>query len=175
MSKQKLVLSITSHRGRIACVVLWLLAASSNRAQEGLPTGIRLDTALFTFFPGKNHSVEVTVTETGPPTAVSNVRIVFLDATDRILLRGRGVARPGEPVSLELPLDMAERRVKVRASITIFGPLGFARSPIVVMEDLDPESITSIPKVSCSAPVGRDGPVLPFCPDVSATLLTVGE
>ena len=50
MWTQKLVTRITSHRGRIAIVVMWLFAASSIGAQadrtDGLSTGIRVQTGL---------------------------------------------------------------------------------------------------------------------------------
>ncbi len=175
MWKPKLVTSITSHRVRIGCVVMCLLASSSSGAQTPLQTGIRLDTGLFTFFAGDGRSVSVTVTEVGDLPAVSNVLIVFLDATNRTISRGEGVLKRGQPVSLELPLDMAERRVKVRASITIVGQPGRISSPIVVLEDIDPGSFTIQPRVSCSAPTGREGPVMPYCPDVSATSITLGS
>ena len=175
MWNQKLLTSIAGHRRRLACgAILCLLAASSGGAQERTMAGVRLDTGLMTFFTGNERSVSVTVTEVGPLTAESRVRIVYRDASDRILLSDEAVLKRAQPVQLELPLLMSERRVQVRASITIFGLMGSVRSPIVRVEGIDTGSLTVQPHIDCSAPAGLDGPVLPDCPPFAVTRFVNG-
>ena len=175
MWNEKLLTSIAGHRRRLACgVILCLLAASSSGAQELTLAGVQLDSGLMTFFTGNDRSVSVTVTEVGPLTAESHVKIVYRDASDRILLSDEAVLKRGQPVQLELPLLMAERRVQVRATITIFGQLGTVRSPIVRVEGIDGGALTVQPHGDCSAPAGLDGPVLPNCPPFSATRFVNG-
>jgi hypothetical protein len=173
MWRQELVASTTGHRGLVTGVVMWLAAASSIGAQP-IPTSIQMETGFLGFFTGAKRSVEVRVTEVGALTAESNVRVLFRNAADRVIFRGTGVLKRGQPVSVVLPLNMLERRVVVRASILIQGQLASGSSVNVVMEDIDAGSFTIGQRISCSVPASREGPVSPFCPEVVTTTITGG-
>jgi hypothetical protein len=165
---RNLLTSPTSRRRRIAGVIVWLLAVSSIGAQTPpAQTGIKLETGLQTFFTGSGRFIAVTVTEVGPPTAQSTVRIVYRDAADRVLMRDEFTLTREHPARLELPLTMPEPLVLVRATVVISGSTG-GSSPIMVMEEIDRGSFTVVPRVSCSstAPVPGMDPVLPNCPEV---------
>jgi hypothetical protein len=77
-------------------------------------------------------------------------------------------------VTFELPLDMAQARVQLRASISIVGTAGRQSRPIVVLEDIDPGSLAIEQRISCAPPASREGPVTPYCPEVVVSQITVG-
>ena len=159
------VSSRTRSRGCLALIALWLLAASSSGAQETVQTGVRMDTGLLTFFTGERRSAVVTVAEVGGLGVTSTVRVIFYDASDRVLLRDEQTLQRGHPARFELPLGMPERAVQVRASIRIVGAAGRYSAPIMVLEDVDAGTLTIEPRISCAPPSGRQGPVLPLCTD----------
>jgi hypothetical protein len=173
MWRLTVVRSIASRRGPIAGIVMWLAAASAIGAQP-IATSIQMETGLMSFFTGAGRLIEVRVTEVGAWTAESHVQIAVRNAADRIIFRGEGVLKRGQPVRLELPLNMDERRVRLRASIVIEGQLGSSSSPIVVLEDVDAGSFTIGERFTCSVPASREGPVSPFCPGGVVNTVTGG-
>ncbi len=77
-------------------------------------------------------------------------------------------------MTFELPLDMGEPLVQLRASISIVGPSGRQSAPVVVLEDIDHGSFAIEQRISCAPPASREGPVTPYCPDVVVTNITIG-
>jgi hypothetical protein len=143
-------------------------------AQTVAPSsGIQLETGLHTFFSGTNRFIQVTVTELGGTDVTSTVRVTFFDANDRPIFRDGGTLERGRPVRLELPLAMAQPRVQLRATIRISGLAGRNTAPAVVVEDVDPLSLTIGTRISCAPPIHRQGPVEPYCPEVVATSFVV--
>jgi hypothetical protein len=156
------------------CVAMAAPAAAQVLTAASLLPGadsFKLDTGLLTLFATPNRLLEVTVTEIAPG-AKSRVRITFRDASDRALSTDEGVLERGQPVVHALPIDIVERRVKVRASILIT-PLTGSGTPVVVVEDIDPLALTIEPRVMCamSLPSGRIDPVLPMCGEVVPSVI----
>lgn len=174
MSTHTFVKVITVHRAQLACIVLWLLAASPTGAQSPTLTGVQIETGLLSFFTGGQRVVRVTVTEVAMRAAESQVRIIYRDVSGRVVARDEGILRRTTPVTFALPLDMGEPLVQLRASITIVGPSGRRSAPVVVLEDIDPGSFAIEERVSCAPPASREGPVTPYCPEVVVTSITTG-
>lgn len=150
----------------LACAAMWAAALSPGGAQEAArTTGLRMDSGLRTYFTGPGKSTMVTVTELGAGTAESTVRIVFLDAQDRPVLRGGGVLKRGQPVSLELPLSTtaAPSRLQLRVSVSVIGPIGRGSRPAAVWEGLDALSLVSWDGWDCAPPFDDDNNVIPMC------------
>ncbi len=156
----------------VCCITMLLLAGVPTRAQR-LPA-VRVDSGLMTFYGTPKSSVRATVTELGPAGAESRVRIVFYGAADEVLAVNEAVLRRGKPVRLELPLDDAGRRVQLRMSVILFGASSDS-SPAFVLESLNGLDFTVEQRISCAPPSGRDSPVLPFCPEVVVSDITIGQ
>lgn len=174
MRTHVLVTFITGHCGRLACLALCLLATAPGGAQVTAQTATQIETGLLSFFSGANRSVKVTVTELGARTVQSQVRIVFFDATDRIVGRHDGVLVRGRPVSFEVPLGTSDPQVQLRASVLLVGATGRRTTPVVVLEDVDADSLTIGQRVTCAPPASREGPVTPFCPGTVISSFTIG-
>lgn len=174
MRMHSLVTFITGHRGRLACLALWLLATVPGGAQVTTQTATQIETGLLSFFSGANRTVKVTVTELGGRTVQSQVRIVFFDATDRVVGRHEGVLARGRPVSFEVPIGTSDPQVQLRASVVLIGATGRPTTPVVVVEDVDANSLTIGQRVTCSPPASREGPVTPFCPGTVINSFTIG-
>ena len=174
MRTHTLLTYLASQRVRMAALGLWVLTIAPVGAQTtGLP-GVQIDTPLMTFFTGMRRAVKVTVSEVGPRGVLSTVRIVYRDPLDRIIARAEGTLSRTRPVSFELPLEMADPRVQVRATVVIFGVAGRQTKPIAVVEEVDTDSLAIEQRISCAPPANREGPVTPYCPEVVVTQITVG-
>lgn len=174
MRTHSLVTFITGHRGRLACLALWLLATVPGGAQVATRTGTQIDTGLLSFFSGANRSVKVTVTELGGRAVQSQVRITFLDSADRVVGSQDGVLARGRPVFLELPLSTSEPQVQLRASVVLIGATGRRTTPVVTLEDVDANSLTIGQRITCAPPASREGPVTPYCPGTVISSFTIG-
>lgn len=174
MSTQMYPRGFPGHRSLLACTILSLLATSPSDAQPRTLTGVQVETGLLSFFTGDRRAVKVTVTEVGARTAESQVLIVYRNASGRVVARDEGTLRRTGPVTFELPLDMGEPLVQLRASISIVGPSGRQSAPVVVLEDIDHGSFAIEQRISCAPPASREGPVTPYCPDVVVTSITIG-
>jgi hypothetical protein len=117
----------------------------------------------------------VTVTELGARGVTSAVRVIFYDPEDRVIFRGEGVLQRGQPVHVELPLDMSGPRVQARASIRLVGQVERNTLPVMTLESLDPLTLTIEPRILCAPPAGRQGPVLPLCPEVVTRSFAAAE
>jgi len=162
---------MTPRRRRFAITagLVALLATASGAAQEsGRVVQTRMDSGLFTVFTGPDRSVLVTVAELGAPGVQSNVRIVLLDAQDRVVFINEGVLERGRPVRLELPLNGFERRVQLRASLRIVGTQ--LTQPAVTVEEVNANSLTIEPRIFCGAPAPGLDPVEPNCPPLRITV-----
>ena len=165
---QTFVRSITKHRVAIGGIVMWMVAASSSGAQSVLTSvpvypGVLIQMGLVSFVTGRDQSAEVTVTELGSPDALSTVRVVFYDETDRAIFKEEGTLRRGQPVHVVLPLDMPERSVRLRASVLIVEKTGEKTLPVMVLESVDLGSFAIEERVSCAPPEDKEG-VTPYCP-----------
>jgi hypothetical protein len=175
MRTHTLLARLVSPRVRAVGLGVWLLAAVPGSAQTTLlQTEVQMHTGLLSFFTGAGRAVKVTVTEVGGRTVQSQVRIVYRDATDRVVAREDGVLTRSRPVTFELPLLMADPKVQLRASISILGVAGRPSQPIVVLEDVDHGSLAIEQRISCAPPASREGPVTPYCPDVVVSQITIG-
>jgi hypothetical protein len=174
MRTHTLVTRLVSQRLRLVGLGFLLMAAVPGSAQTTLQTGVQVDTGLLSFFTGDGRAVKVTVTGLGGRAVQSHVRIVYRDASDRVIAREDGLLTRGGPVTFELPLDMAQARVQLRASISIVGTAGRQSRPIVVLEDIDPGSLAIEQRISCAPPASREGPVTPYCPEVVVSQITIG-
>jgi len=151
------VKSILGRRERGLCVIACLACLFAPSLSGAQTIGTALKTGVLTF--GDGSVVRVTVSEIGARTAASSVEIVLHDAADQVVSSTKGVLRRGAPVRLELPLAKGVGFVQLRASIFIFGLTDQGSSPVAVLEDLDPNSLTVVPKVVCAAerPTGSGG------------------
>ena len=175
MRTPTLMTRLVSPRVRTVGLGVWLIAALPASAQMTLvQTETLLHTGLLGFFTGAGRAVRVTVTEVGGRTVQSQVRIVYRDASDRVVAREDGVLTRSRPVTFELPLLMADPRVQLRASISIVGVAGRASQPIVVLEEVDHGSLAIEQRISCAPPASREGPVTPYCPEVVVSQITIG-
>ena len=161
--------------GRLSVVVLLLaLSCLRSEAQADGSTGLQVETGLMSFFTGERRSIRLTVTELGPRAGDSLVRVVYRDADGRVVARDDARLRRSSAAVIDVPLTMSEPLVQVRATVTITGRAGRQSVPVVVLEDVDHGSFTIEQRVSCAPPASREGPVMPFCPEVVVTTLTAG-
>ncbi|WP_291982076.1 hypothetical protein [Luteitalea sp.] len=164
--------------GRLACLAAWLLTAASLGAQTGATTalsGLRVETGLFTFFAGSQRSVKVTITEAGAPRVQSRVRIVLLDAAERVVASREGTLERGRPVAFEWPLLVSEPQTQLRAVVTSIGLRDRPSAPIVVVEHIDANAFTIGINFSCAAARGQSSSVEPYCPGGIISTFTVGQ
>jgi hypothetical protein len=160
-------------RRGVAVAAIVLAAASPAGAQE-LLTGAQVDTGLLTFFTGSNRSVVVSITELGPRTALSDVRITLFDENNRVFFRHDAVLRRDSSVHVDVPLNLSQRRVRLRASIRIVGASGRNSAPVIVLESVDGLSLAIEQRISCALPADREGPVTPYCDGSRVQDVTIG-
>jgi hypothetical protein len=168
--------SIAGRNARVACVIACLLATSAGAgsvAQEItadiVMQEIKMDTGLHTIQPG--HVFNVMFTETGAPRATSRVKIVVRDQADRVVARHEGTLQRANHVFLELPIAKGTGRALLRVTAVITGAAGQGSAPIGVVEDLNPDALTTEPIVYCAPPAGRTG-AQTLCPGWQVTDVT---
>jgi hypothetical protein len=135
------------------CVLAGVLLPAFGAAQAPLVTVLK--SGLHTIFGGDY--LLATVTEVGSPSAASEVTIEFRDAADQQRAFAVDTLTRIHPVRLRFAVPAGTGANQLRAIVKIT-PLttAFTSEPIVGLEDLNPSSLTVVPKVICSI-----GPTMP--------------
>lgn len=150
-----------------------VLTAPATVAAQAVERTLVQKSGLHSFYEG--HVVRAIVTEVGPRAATALVRIDFRDHTDRVLARTEARLLRGEPVILDWKVTRSQRPVLVRATVTVITTGGETSTPMTVLEDVDPLSLTIGTRVVCNAgpPSGRDSAQTLFiCPGWNVSWLT---
>jgi len=125
--------------------------------------------ALFTVPP--EHFLVATVVETGSMTASSEIRIEFRDAADQRRGFAKAVLVRGRPVRLRLQVQ-GSAMLPLRAIVLVENTNGSA--PIVSLEDLDVNSLTSETKPPLPIPPGIGDDPEANCGGWRVNRLTIG-
>ena len=172
--------SIAGRRARMACVIACLVAASAGEGSiaqditaDSVMREIKMDSGLHTYYPG--HVFHVLLTETGPLTATSQVKIVVRDQTDRVVARHEDTLQRAKHVSFEVPIAKGSARAALlRVTVVLTRAEGQISAPMVALEDLNPDALAVEPRVYCGPPAGRTG-AQAICPGWQVTDITTGS
>jgi hypothetical protein len=162
----------------MSVIVVMLIAPLGQTVGHAEPSvgGFDLRSGLMTFAGGRT-SIRVTVTDVGGRGAMSRVRIMLLDDSDRLLLNQENVMQPGQPVRANLRLEsFAGTFMQARMIVQITFESGSGHAPVAVLEHLDADSLAIVPRVACGPPAGRVDPVtLAKCDGLVVTqIITTG-
>ena len=145
---------------RCAGLVMCLAASAlSMGAGADGPTGVNLKSGYVSFFSGR--VVRTTVSEVGPPTASSRVRIVVRNEADQVVGRLEGMLTTKSPVRLDLALPKDAGLMQLRFVITIVGDVDLS-TPMTTVEELDHDSHAVHQRLACG-PSGRHEGAQTYC------------
>ena len=147
----------------VSCALLVAAVVSLGAQISPVPNVTLLKSGLHTFGPGR--LVVVTVVETGPAAALSEVRIEARDAAEKKRGYTIGQLAVGRPVRLRLQLaagsSLQSLRFLVRHTLLANGQLS---APVVTVEEINTTSLTIETRPpSCAPPPGTSSGVQENC------------